>query len=226
MIKLAALSLVGVLVSGPWAPPLAQYRDVTLGDSVQTVAERLQVSASDVKVLYAAPSLVQEITWRPHRFVSGTTVVADPLAEMVLTFHSNRLTRIIVSYDRERTQGLTDADLHELLTTEYGTALLRSTPTTPTVARIGINAQRQTISSWADAETLLLLWREEYPRRVGLTIAATNADRALQEAIVEGARLEVEGAPRRAIDKQVAAAAATEQRDAKIRKDNKAKFKP
>jgi hypothetical protein len=223
---LTILGLISMPAVGAQTQALSRYRDVTLGESVQTVVERLKVAASDVKVLYEQPSLVQELTWQPHRFVSGSTVVADPLAEIVLTFHLDRLARIVATYDRERTLGLTDADLHELLSGVYGLALLHSKSTQPPVDPIGPKSPRVTISSWADAETLVLLWREEYPRRVGLTITSIAADRALQQELVRGARLEAEGAPQREVDKRAAAATAIKDRDAAIRRENKAKFKP
>ena len=229
MSKFLVLTLIGLVwvpVAGAQPTELARYRDVTLGDSVPVVVERLQAAASDVKVLYEQPSLVQELTWKPHRFVSGTTVTPDPLAEMVLTFHLGHLARIVASYDRERTMGLTDADLHELLSSAYGVAMLRSTPTQPSLGPIGPESPRKTLSSWADAETLVLLWREEYPRRVGLTITSVVADRALQEAIRAGAGIEAEAAPQRALDKQAASATAIKDRDAQIRRENKARFKP
>ena len=205
---------------------LARYRDVMLGESLETVVQRLQVAATDVKVLHDNPSLVEEVTWKPHRFVSGSTVTADPLAELVLTFHVGRLARIVATYDRERTAGLTDADLNELLSDTYGMALLRSAPvlTSPDVR--GVTAARRTISAWADDSTTVLLWREEYPQRVGLTIASTAADGALQEAIVNGKALTATNAPQRARDKQAADAAAAKERAAQTRSQNKARFKP
>jgi hypothetical protein len=204
---------------------LGRYRDLTLGDSVPTVVERLKVEAGDVKVLYDAPTLIQQLTWKPHRFVSGTTVSTDPLAELVLTFHSGRLARIVALYDRELTAGLTNADLIELLSSAYGTALL------PTAAPSSLNpenviAARQAISTWADAASEVVLWREEYPRRVGLTITATAADRALQQALRDGAALATSTEPQRERDRVAVAAAELKAREAQIRLANKAKFKP
>jgi hypothetical protein len=85
---------------------------------------------------------------------------------------------------------------------------------------------RRLIGSWADADTRLLLWREEYPRLVGLTITAITDDAKLQTTISEGARLLAMGAPEREREKQAIAAAAIKARDAQIRLENKAKFKP
>jgi hypothetical protein len=120
---------------------------------------------------------------QPQRFVSGMTVEADSLAEMVLTFYEGRLARMAVTYDRERTQGLTNADLHEGL---YGASLLLSVPT---LRSLSPPAERQTIGRWEDAKTFLLLWREDYQARVGLTITSTASDVALEEAVTEGLQL-------------------------------------
>ena len=224
MLKITAL-LAAVVLSVPLsaaAPTLSRYRDVALGDSVTGVSERMKVPSASVKVLYKEPALVQEITWRPHRFVSGATVHPDPLAEMVMTFHADRLARIVVTYDRERTQGLTDSDLIELLNETYGTPILQST--TPPV--LTATTPRHVIASWSDGAAEVLLWREEYPRLVGLTITATLEDAKLQRTIGEAARVSALGAPERERDRQEAAAAAIKDRDERVRLENKAKFKP
>ena len=203
-----------------------RYRDVSLGDTVATVVERLQLRSTDVKVLYEHPSLVQEVTWRPHRFVSGSTVAADPLGELVLTFHLDRLARIVAIYDPERMRGLTDADLLELLSDVYGLPELQATDRRP--LRTPPPA-RHVIGHWSDEHARVLLWREEYPRLVGLTITGVSGsvgEAALQSAIVAGARLAVEAAPGQERDRRAAAAAAIMERDARIRSENKAKFKP
>ena len=228
MLKFLLLALMVLLcasISASSPVVLSRYRAVSLGDSVQTVVARLQVTASDVKVLHERPALVQELRWRTRPFVSGITVATDPLAEMVLTFHLGHLARIVAIYDRERTIGLTDADLEELLSEVYGVALLRSktgeVPSAPSSL-----SPRRTVSMWADGDTTVALWREEYPGRVGLLISAMAADRDLQQAITDGARLAAAEAPQREREKQAAATAALKDRDAQIRLENKSKFKP
>ena len=72
---------------------------------------------------------------------------------------------------------------------------------------------RHVIASWSDGAAGVLLWREEYPRLVGLTITATLDDEKLQKTISEGARLAAVGAPGRERDRQEAAAAAIKDRD-------------
>ena len=218
-----ALSLAGPAVSAEVV--LSHYRGISLGDSVPTVVDRLQLPAADVKVVQESPTVVQEVTWRPHRYVSGATVEPDPVAEMVLTFHLGRLARIAVIYDRERTQGLTDADLLELMSPAYGASQLIVSPTQSTFTVTPL-AERQTIGQWEDAETLLRLWRDHYPNRVGLTFTSIVEDRALQQALTDGALLHTAEAPARELARLTAEAAAIEARDVKSRTNNKAAFKP
>lgn len=201
---------------GRWS----RYRGVTLGDSVATSVARLAIVEPTIKVLYERPSLVQELTWRPQRFISGVVVTSDPLGELVLTFIDGRLVRMTATYDRDRTEGLSDADLIELLGTTYGLARLDSRPTGLVRAD-----PRRTIGSWGDDEALVRLWSEEHPRRVGLTITSSG-DIALQTALANGRIAEREAAPQRELARQAAAAAALKEREEKTRLANKANFKP
>ena len=201
---------------GEWS----RYRVVTLGDSVATSIERLEIVEPTIKVLYEQPSLVQELTWRPHRFISGASVSPDPLGELVLTFMDGKLVRITATYDRDRTQGLSDADFVDLLGATYGLARV------PTRA-IGVVRfePRRTIANWGDDDALVRLWSEDHPRRVGLTITSPG-DAALQAAIANGIIVERDAAPARELARQAAAAAAVKQREEKTRLANKANFKP
>ncbi len=227
MLRVSLLTLICVMSfvvpSTSAEPVLSQYRGLTLGDSVQVVVDRLHLAAADIKIVHERPTVVQEVTWRPHRFVSGTTVEPDPLEEMILTFHASRLARITVTYHRERTQGMTNADLHEVLGSVYGPSMLIAVPTQRTVTP---PADRQTFGRWEDAETELLLWREHYPSRVGLTITSIAGVRGLQDAIADGERLTAAEAPARDLARRTAEAAAIAARDARIRLENKARFKP
>lgn len=200
---------------------LSQYRGVTLGDTLSAVISQLRLADSDIKMLHDRPVLVQEVTWRAP-LVSGAAGEPDSLSDMVLTFQAGRLRRIAVHYPRERIQGMTDADLREAMSSVYGPSLLVATPTRPT----GVAADRQTLAQWEKAETLVVLWREQFPIRAGLTITSTTTDAALLKAIADGAELQASEAPARDRSRKAAEAAAIQARDEKIRLDNKTKFKP
>jgi hypothetical protein len=224
VLTLTIVCATAIAVSSTSAQPvLSRYRGVTLGDPVQVVVDQLKVTSSDVKVVHARPTLIQRITWRPRRLVSGTVVEPDPLGEMVLTFHLGRLAGITATYDLERTKGLTNADLHEAFTNSYGTSILVPTPTRTTVAS---RAEPETIGRWDDAETLVLLWRAPSTNRITLTVTSIATDRAMQEAIADGLRLEASEAPARDLARRATEDAALRARDEKERSDNKTTFKP
>jgi hypothetical protein len=186
------------------------------------VVERLKVAATDLKALHEGSPIVQQLTWRPQRFTGRTLAEADPIAEMVLTFHASHLALITVIYDRDQTQGLTDEDMLDALSAVYGAPRLLATPTRPSDAP---PPARRPIGRWDDADAVLILWRE-HPNRVGLTITAIASDVALQDALAEGVRRQAIDAPGREMARRSADAAAIQARDAKVRLDNKAKFKP
>ena len=226
MQRFSFVVVVGVIALGIQAPSaesvLSQYRGMTLGDSRQAVVDRLQLPADSVKVVHDHPELVQQVTWRPRPFISGSAEGSDSIAEMLLTFHAGQLAQIAVTYARERTQGLTDADMREALETSYGPALLPSTPLQPKAAAYS----QLPIAQWDDGKTLLILWREHFPNRFGLSITSIAFAAALRQAVTDGVRVEAEAAPARELARRAAEAAVIRERDEKIRLDNKAKFKP
>ena len=220
-VSVASLALVLMFAAAPLRADTrwSHYRGVTLGDSMAAAEQRLDVAGTG-KVLFTAPALVHELTWRPHRFISGVIATPDPLAELVMTFMNDRLVRMVAIYDRDRTAGLTDADFIELLTQTYGAPLLASR------GLGGVrNDPRPTIGSWGDDSVLVRLWTEMHPRRVGLTITSLD-ETALQAASAGAATLERDSAPARAAARQAAAETARKQLEEKTRLANKANFKP
>lgn len=217
----SALSAIAPAVAAE--SDLSRYRGLTLGDSVAAVVARLAASPADVKVLLAQPALVQELTWRPLRFVSGAITEPDAVTEMVLTFHLDRLARIVVVYDRERTAGMTDADLQEALGAVYGASSL---PSNPSWTTLPLMSDRKVIGIWESPGARLLLWHDLYPEHIGITIIAIAADAALRASLTEAARVDAATAPARELARRAAEATVKREREEKIRQDNKAAFKP
>jgi hypothetical protein len=217
----AAMTLVVSVASAE--STFSTYRGIALGDALPAVAESLKLNLSDVTLVHESPSLIQELTWRPHQLVSGVTLPPDPLWDAVLTFHRGLLVRIIVTYDDNRTRGLTDADLRELFGEVYGSSMLPSRSTEPTAV---LRSGADTIGRWADADTIVVLRRESYPKLLKLTILATVPGLEMQEAMAEAVRLAAIGAPARELARQTTAAAAVRDRDEKTRVQNRAAFKP
>jgi hypothetical protein len=166
------------------------------------------------------PVVRWSITWRPQRYFSGATTAVDAVEEMVLTFHLGQLARIAVSYDRTRTEGMTDTDLTEAFTVPYGEPML---PATPSHSAAAVQAA---IAQWSDGTTMATLRRDGYPRQLRFIIMTLPATAALDAALADGAKLTANQAPAKELARRAAVAAELKERDARLRRDNKAAFKP
>lgn len=213
-----------VVMAAPVAsasPVYTLYRGVSIGDSLGVVLTALKMNPAEVAVVTERPARVEQLTWRPNQFFTGRTGPADALSEMVLTFHRGQLARIVATYERDRIEGLTDGDLREAFTAAYGTPML-----VPTGAHAIGPDEAVVIGRWGDAETLVVLWREVFPRRVKLTVSSVAGDRMLQAAMAYGRHLDAIEAPAWDVVRRASDDFTRRQRTEKTRVDNKAAFKP
>jgi hypothetical protein len=207
-------------------PVYANYRGAFLGDPVSVVVSHFKMTLAEVATVHERPTLVQRITWRPHRFIADTISTPAALDEMEFTFHRGRLVRMVVTYDSERTEGLTNADLREAFTHTYGApALVASNP----MAAVEIGRPLRpadVVGEWGDGSTLVVLSRVLYPRRVVLTITSIADDRAMQSAVTAGVRLDQQEALSQDLIQRVLDATTVQDRSEKARRRNKAAFAP
>ena len=213
-------AVIGVQVVSA-SPVYSRYRGVSIGDSVSAVVASLHMTPSDVAIVHARPALIQQLTWRPNQFFTGRTGAPDALEEMVLTFHLGRLARVVATYDRDRTEGLTNADLRDSFATIYGTSMLVST-----ASGARSSGDPEIIGQWGNGETLVVLVRETFPRRISVTVSSVAADRLLQTALASGARLDATEAPTRDMVRRLSEEQTRRQRDEQSRLDNKSAFTP
>jgi hypothetical protein len=108
----------------------------------------------------------------------------------------------VVSYDKEKTEGLTDEDMIESISAKYGT------PTTPVAKIISsspsqvYNDSEKVIARWEDAQYSFSLFRFSYGSAPGMLVLSKRLDALAQVAIVEAIRLNEQEAPQREIDRQ------------------------
>src|SRR5690348_10017862 len=95
---------------------LAQYRNFALGSDLAAVCDRAGVAASEAKTIHERPAVLQDLEWRPARWISGSTAVStDPVEKVLFSFYNNQLFRIVVDYNNDRTEGMTEADMIQAL---------------------------------------------------------------------------------------------------------------
>ena len=95
------------------AQDLSRYRAYVLESSLESVVAASGARAADVKTLHERPAKIQELEWRAPYASSGSEL-ADPVRGAVFTFCDDALYQVVVSYDRDRTNGLTNSDSHRV----------------------------------------------------------------------------------------------------------------
>ena len=119
-----------------------RYRVYALDSSLDSVLAANGLRAADTRVLHERPAMIQELEWRAPYARSGNELV-DPVRGIILSFCDDALYQVRVSYDRDRTDGLSNSDIVASLTTAYGTPVLRSAQTRPLDApHTGFSAAR------------------------------------------------------------------------------------
>ncbi len=133
--RILSASIACVVISAPAisAQDLSTYREFQLGTSLVTVARQAGVAA-EPRVLHQRPALIEELMWQPPP-VRGASPQADSVKKVLFSFYNGQLFRMVVSYDRDRTEGLTAEDMVAAISETYGLARLRATPLMP-LARV------------------------------------------------------------------------------------------
>jgi hypothetical protein len=220
---------VGVVVLGLGVPPasaqdLSRYRAYALDSTLDAVIAASGTRPADAKTLHKRPATIQELEWRAP-YVGARTTLADPVREIVFRFYDDALYQVVVSYDRDRTDGLTNADIIASMSETYGipaplTAAIKATPPLEAFPKSIVLAR------WQNAESTLTLVRGTYEAEFQLILTSTRLGTQARNAIREAVRLDAIEAPRREADlRKKDANDATAARDQK-RTANKAAFRP
>ena len=205
----------------------AAYRGFRLGMTVSEVAAAGAVSPTAVKTVYQRPLLVQELEWTPPVVTSVTSEPADrdSVAHVLFGFCNGELYRIVVSYDGERTEGLTEQDLVDALSVDYGRA---TRPVTMIITSAAVQTYIDTedvLARWEDAKSSVNLFAQSFRATFGLVIFSKTLAPQVRAAIDEGARLVELDAPRREVEEQKARDETERAAHAKARVVNKAVFR-
>jgi len=213
----------GLLLSGhpAVAQDMSRYRSYVLESSVASVVVASGARAADTKTLHQRPATIQQLEWRAP-YVDSRNTLADPVREISFTFYNDALYQVIVSYDRTRTEGLTDHDFVESLSTVYG-ATTTTTRTSPPPEGF---PDSTVLARWESADSSLTLTRGAYPPEVQLILVSKPLSARARIAVREAIKLDAIEAPRReALEREKEAGDALAAHE-KARSANKAAFRP
>jgi hypothetical protein len=203
----------------------SRYRDYQLGGNLPSISALTGVAASEARTIHLRPALMQELQWqRPY---SGTTAVrTDPVKQIVFSFYNDQLSRMVVDYDSDRTAGLTDADMIDALSIEYGPRLKPGGAASRVVPSQLEQDSGTPVARWGDADYAVVLYRSSYRSGLRIIVTSPRLDALARTAGAEATRLDEREAPQREIERQKKAKDDARASDEKARETNKAVFRP
>ena len=207
------------------AQDLSMYRNFQFGMDLPSVAKQADVKPSEARVIHQRPARIEELEWRPQRTFDSSKET-DPVKQVLFSFYNGELFRVLISYDQDKTQGLTVRDMVEAISATYGTA---SSPTAQIVlfssSHVYNNAEK-VLARWEDQQYSFNLFHLSYSSGFGVAAFSKRLDALAQKAIIEAIRLDEREAPEREIQRQKRLDEEDRLAQDKARPANKANFRP
>ena len=196
MTACAFVVLCGVLgASALGAEELSTYRGFQLGMDLSAAAKQAGIETSEVKLVHQRPALIQKLDWQPSALRNSGD--GDAIKEGLLSFYNGALYRIVVTYDRDRVEGLTTDDMIAAISSTYGVA---TRPKADIAYHSNYAEMAQVIARWQDSQYSFNLVRSGYGDSFALVMYSKRLDALAAAAITEAARLDATEAPERAIE--------------------------
>ncbi|MGE0813039.1 MAG: hypothetical protein AB7O28_14215 [Vicinamibacterales bacterium] len=221
-----ALCFVGLLASAGMARTQEtpfRYRNFTLGATVASIAEATGGREPILRTQHERPELLRTFDWR-MAYPDAEDVMADPVRSLQFYFVGEQLYRIDVHYDRERTLGLTGADLTTAVSTLYGEA--RPSPTPRADAGRDTAAGMSLVSQWGFSDGTVSLLSSSDAEQFMLVVESTSLGTRAAVAARQAERLDVSEAPQRALAARQKALSDALDAKQRARARNKAAFRP
>ncbi len=222
-----AFSLPAGPVPAPWidTPDLSRYREFQFGMSLAAIAKQGGMEPSEAKTIHQRPAVIEELAWRPTRSFAPSAP-ADSVNEVLFSFYNGELFRMVVNYDRIRTEGLTDEDMVEAISAKYGIATKPAAKVILFSSSQVYNDSEKIIARWEDPQYSFNLFRSTYQPTFGMLVFSKRLDAQAQAAVAEAIRLDEQGAPQREIERQRKQDAVERAGQEEARVLNKAAFRP
>lgn len=195
MMRSVGISLVMILLSAPLVrgQDLSKYRDFPFGMSVADLSKQVDLRPLQTKLIQKHPAVIQELTWWP-RESSGSSLQADSVWQVFFTFRNGELYRILVTYDRHATAGLTAEDMVQAISAQYGTATRPDAQITFPTNEL-YRSTEKVIARWEDSQYSINLFRSSFLNSFGLVMFSKELDGEAEAAIAEAVELERQKTP-------------------------------
>lgn len=236
MIKASIITtlIFGAVLMAPMieAQDLSRYREFQFGMGLPAITKQIRMKSVDAKVIHQRPAVIQELAWEALSFTHSSPQT-ESAKDILFSFYNGELFRMVVTYDRERTEGMTAEDLIEAISAKYGTAsrpvaeiALSSTQIYNDGEKSYSNQSEKIIAQWEDAQYSFNLFQSSIQSTFGLVAYSKRLNAMAQTAIVESIRLDEQEAPQRELARQKKKGDENRVQHEKARLLNKAPFRP
>ncbi len=186
-----ALSLI--LLSAPMisGQDLSKYRTFSLGMTLSELSKQVGPYSHWTTLIHQRPAVIQELTlWS----LSASRAPIGGVSQILFGFYNGELYRIVVTYDRDATKGLTDDDMVQAISARYGTAT-RLYPEIKLLKNDVYASTETVIARWEDSQNSVGLLASSNQTSFGLAMFSKRLDAQAKAAIIESEKLEKQEAP-------------------------------
>jgi hypothetical protein len=179
------------------AADFSNYRGFQFGTNLPVVAKQAGLKLSDARLVHQRPAVIQELDWRPRFSYKADPKNVDPVWEGLLRFYNGELFQIVTTYDREKVEGMNEADMVEAISLIYGAA---TQPGAEIPYHSNYGEMARVIARWENSEYAYSLVRTGDQTSFALVLSLKRLDALAQSAIAEARRLDALEAPQKAVD--------------------------
>ncbi len=177
---------------------LSKYQTFSFGMRLVDLSAQVDQKPTEANLIHRRPALIQELMWCPP-LASGTRL-AEPVRQILFSFYNGELYRILVTYDRYVTEGLTADSMVRTMSAKYGTA---TRPTAeinfPTNETGEYGTTEKVIVRWEDSQYSFNLFRSPLSNTFGLVMFSKRLDAQAEAAIAESLKLEGQEDPQKEV---------------------------
>jgi hypothetical protein len=125
----------------------------------------------------------------------------DPVSQILFNFYNGELYRIVVTYEQDAVRGLTDDDMVQAVSAQYGTGT-RLYPEINFSTNDVFASPEKIIAHWENSRNSVNLIRSSSRDSYELTVFSKELDAKAAVAIANSVKLQKEEAPQKEIDRK------------------------
>ena len=193
-------SLVMILLSAQCihGQDLSKYQTFSFGMRLVDLSAQVDQKPTEANLIHRRPALIQELMWWPP-LASGTRL-AEPVRQILFSFYDGELYRILVTYDRYVTEGLTADAMVRTMSAKYGTATRPTAEISfPTNETREYGTTEKVIVRWEDSRYSFNLFRSSLSNTFGLVMFSKRLDAQAEAAIAKSLKQEGQEDPQKEV---------------------------